>query len=171
MDQTRDGLLITPQEPPKIDLTKHEKTFINGAKWFYWIAGLSLVNTAIHLARGNVTFVVGLGITQIVDGIAMAVKEGHAEISLIVNVVALIFNGLFAGIFALFGWFACRKHGWAFIVGMVLYMLDGLIFVPFGEWFSFSFHVFAFICIVAGYNALRKLNQAQASAPPIQQPM
>jgi hypothetical protein len=169
MSQIQDGLLVPPQEQPKLDIIKQEKTFLNGAKWFYWIAGLSLVNTVIHLARGEVTFVIGLGITQIVDGLVMFIKEEHQDISLVVNVIALIFNGFFTGIFAMFGWFACRRHSWAFIVGMVLYLLDGLIFIPVRDWFSLGFHVFAFICILAGYNALRKLNKAQILATPKQE--
>jgi hypothetical protein len=156
MDQTKDGLIIPPQERPKQDFVKLEKTFVSGAKWFYWIAALSLVNTVIHLARGNISFIVGLGITQIVDGIAMFIKEEHAEISVIVTIVTLIFNGFVAGIFAMFGWFASRKHYWAFIV-------------PVRDWFSFGFHVFAFFCILAGFNALRKLNKAQNLATPAQQ--
>jgi hypothetical protein len=169
MDQTKDGLIIPPQERPKQDFVKLEKTFVSGAKWFYWIAALSLVNTVIHLARGNISFIVGLGITQIVDGIAMFIKEEHAEISVIVTIVTLIFNGFVAGIFAMFGWFASRKHYWAFIVGLVLYAFDGLIFIPVRDWFSFGFHVFAFFCILAGFNALRKLNKAQNLATPAQQ--
>jgi hypothetical protein len=33
-----------------------------------------------------------------------------------------------AGVFVLFGVFATKKHLWAFIVGMILYALDGMFF-------------------------------------------
>jgi hypothetical protein len=40
---------------------------VNGAKWFYWIAGLSLVNSLVVVFGGNFHFVLGLGITSVVD--------------------------------------------------------------------------------------------------------
>jgi hypothetical protein len=162
MAQIRDGLLVPPVEPPKVDINKLLKTFENGAKWFYWIAGLSLVNSGIHFARGNVSFVIGLGITQIIDAIAMFASEGHPEVSIIFRIIALGFAFIFAGIFALFGRFACKRHSWAFIIGMILYVLDGLLFLLVRDWLSIGFHAFAFICILVGYNALRKLNHAQS---------
>src|SRR5437588_12623571 len=42
-----------------------------GANWFFWIAGLSVVNAVISLAEGNRHFVVGLGITEIINGVAV----------------------------------------------------------------------------------------------------
>lgn len=38
-----------------------------GAKWFYWIAALSMVNSMAAMAGGNFHFIVGLGITSVVD--------------------------------------------------------------------------------------------------------
>ena len=32
----------------------------SGANWFYWIAGLSLINSAIFVFGGNVNFIAGL---------------------------------------------------------------------------------------------------------------
>ncbi len=40
----------------------------NGANNFFWIAGLSLVNTFIFLSGGSTSFVISPGITQIIDG-------------------------------------------------------------------------------------------------------
>lgn len=39
----------------------------SGAGWFYWIAGLSLLNSIIMLSGSDLYFVIGLGITQIID--------------------------------------------------------------------------------------------------------
>ncbi len=168
MQQTKEGLLVPPPEPPKPDLDKLKRTFENGARWFYWIAGLSLINSVLHLARSSFTFVIGLGITQIVDGIALGITQENPQITIPIHAIAVILNLLFAGVYVLFGWFAGRKHGWAFIVGMVLYVLDGLIFLLFADWLSFAFHVFAFVCIFSGYSALRKLNNLQSLAMPAQ---
>ena len=42
-----------------------------GANWFFWIAGLSVVNSVILLMEGDRHFVVGLGVTQLVNAIAL----------------------------------------------------------------------------------------------------
>ncbi len=42
----------------------------SGASWFYWIAGLSAVNTISALSGSNWRFMFGLGITQIIDAFA-----------------------------------------------------------------------------------------------------
>ena len=40
---------------------------------------------------------------------------------------------------------------------MVLYALDGLLFLLVGDWISIAFHAFALVCIGKGYQALRSL--------------
>lgn len=161
MQQISDGLLVPPQEPPNVEMVKIAKSFENGYKWFYWIAGLSLINSAAHLAKGDFSFVIGLGITQIVDGIALEIVKQNSQASMIVNIVAFGLAAVFAGLFALFGFLAGRRHGWAFIVGLVLYVFDGLIFLLVQDWLSVGFHAFAFFCIMTGYINLKKLNQLQ----------
>src|SRR5579862_2442373 len=46
-----------------------------GANWFYWIAGLSIVNSLIMHGGGGIYFVVGLSVTLVVDAIALAVVQ------------------------------------------------------------------------------------------------
>ena len=53
--------------------TQLETQHASGANWFYWIAGLSVINSVIILAGGGWGFVVGLGITQFIDAIATVV--------------------------------------------------------------------------------------------------
>ncbi|MCK4829211.1 hypothetical protein KA005_76515, partial [bacterium] len=61
--------LYTSETAGPLERVKFEKQLKSGANWFFWIAGLSLVNTIVFLFDGSIYFVVGLGITQIVDGI------------------------------------------------------------------------------------------------------
>src|SRR5436190_1149977 len=67
-----------------------------GANWFFWIAALSLVNTIITLSGGTTRFVVGLGVTDIVAGVAKEFGNSGIVVSIVVNLVA-------AGVFAGFG--------------------------------------------------------------------
>ncbi|MBI4332353.1 MAG: hypothetical protein HY673_13855 [Chloroflexi bacterium] len=49
------------------DNLKLENRFKGGASWFYWIAGLSMLNTLFVIIGAGWTFFIGLGITQVVD--------------------------------------------------------------------------------------------------------
>ncbi len=119
-----------------------------GAKWFYWIAALSLVNSLVVIFGGQLHFVVGLGITSVVDELAKGVGSGAGI------VLALIINGTVAGIFFLFGSFAGKAHKWAFIVGLVLYGLDGLLLLGAKDILSVAFHGYAIFGIVRGLMAV-----------------
>src|SRR6478672_6161125 len=61
-----------------------------GAKWFYWIAALSLVNSLVAIFGGQFHFVVGLGITSIVDALAKGIGSSAGI------VLALVINGTVA---------------------------------------------------------------------------
>ena len=52
---------------------------------------------------------------------------------------------------------------WIFIVGTVLYVLDGVIFLLFGDILSIGFHAFALFFIIRGFLAANKLSKT----PPI----
>jgi hypothetical protein len=116
------------------------------ARWFYWIAGLSLINSAVVIFGGSFHFVVGLGITSVVD--ALAKQAGSAGI-----VLDLIINGFVAALFVLFGSCASKAQKWAFFVGMGLYALDGLLLLMARDILSVGFHAYALFCIYRGLAA------------------
>jgi len=126
-----------------------------GAKWFYWIAGLSLFNSLAAISGGNFHFVIGLGITSVVD--ALARQTGSAG-----SVLDVIINTFIGGVFVLFGYFACKLQKWAFLVGMALYALDALLVLAFKDILSVAFHAYALFMIYRGFSFL---SQAQAQAP------
>ena len=156
------GLIAAVLETP----TQHK----SGATWFYWIAGLSVINSIVILVGSQWSFIVGLGITQLVDGIAMGVaQQASAQSGLILKVMGFIFDLLIAGLFVFFGAFAMRRHMWAYIVGMVLYAFDGLIFLIVKDFLSIGFHIFALVCIYGGLQAsikLKALEMAVQAVPP-----
>ncbi len=122
----------------------------SGASWFYWIAGLSLINSLIALGGFNWGFILGLGITQVFDAIA-------SEFQSLGKVVALGLDLLVIGLFVMFGIFANKGHSWAFIVGMILYALDSLIALLGQDWLALGFHGFALFCLFRGFSACREL--------------
>jgi len=131
----------------------------SGANWFYWIAGLSLVNSVISLFDGNWNFAAGLGITQIFDGIArFGVEEGSG------NWIKAVFFSLdlvVAGMFILLGVFANRRQSWAFIVGMTLFTLDGVILIFAGDILGIIIHAVALYFLFRGFTAARQMVQLE----------
>lgn len=136
----------------------------NGANWFYWIAALSMVNTVILLMEGDRHFVVGLGITQLVNGIALAFAQQAPETAMIGKAVAFVITLLASAVVTAFGVGARRGAGWIFIVGMTLYFFDGLLFILFQDWLSVGFHLFALWGIFGGLSASRQLKAMEAAA-------
>jgi hypothetical protein len=168
---------------------KTEGRFRNGANWFYWIAALSLINTIIVFSGGDWAFFFGLGVTQVVDVIAVqspemldsleveessqpetadtpdtTVELSTEQIGLVFKIVAIIVDTLAILFFGLLGLFANKRYKWAFIVGMVAYIIDGLIILLVGDYLGAGFHIFAFIGILSGYRALLKLQPKPKTA-------
>jgi hypothetical protein len=123
------------------------------ARWFYWIAGLSLINSAVVIFGGSFHFVVGLGVTSVVD--VLAKQAGSAGV-----ILDLTINGLVAALFCLFASFAGKAQKWAFLVGMVLYALDGLLLLMGRDILSVGFHAYALYCIYRGLAATEAASQA-----------
>lgn len=125
----------------------------SGASWFYWIAGLSLINSISAAAGWDFRFIFGLGITQVLD--AMGTQFGGSA-----KIVTLGLDLAVAGIFILFGVFGHKRHLWAFIVGLVLFAIDSLLMLIFQDWISLAFHAFVIFCLFRGMQACRGLNQS-----------
>ncbi|MEO6035696.1 MAG: GYF domain-containing protein [Verrucomicrobiota bacterium] len=123
----------------------------SGASWFYWIAALSLINSAVAFSGSDYGFLLGLGVTKIIDAFGRGFETSG-------KVIALVLDLIFVALFALFGVFANKAKTWAFIVGMVLYGLDSLFSLLVRDWFSFAFHGFALFCLSRGFKACRELN-------------
>jgi hypothetical protein len=131
----------------------------SGARWFYWIAGLSLINTIAAFTNSNWSFLAGLGITQFVYGIALGLSE---SVGGVITIIALVLNVLVAGFFIFLGVFANKGYTWAFIIGLIVYALDGLIFLAFQMWFPLAFHVFVCWCLYKGLSANRSVKKVEA---------
>lgn len=130
----------------------------SSANWFYWIAGLSLINTAVILFGGGMSFVVGLGITQVIDQIAYSISQNAGNL---ITIIAIVLDLFIAGIFVLFGYFSNKGYKWSFFIGMVLYGIDGLIFIFLKDFLSLAFHGYAIYCIYRGVKAIKVLKTIQ----------
>ena len=145
---------IDTRERPDAEILMLKSQVVSGSNWFLWIAGLSLVNSVLFLANAEWSFFFGLGITQLIDGIAVDVVE---DADYITRIIAFALDVIAASVFALFGLLSKKGRCWAFVVGMVLYVLDAMLFLLVKDLFGLAFHGFAFYYIFNGYKASRTL--------------
>jgi hypothetical protein len=157
MAEAQNEMAASPEQVAALEMARRTAAFKGGANWFYWIAGLSIVNSVISLLQGGLGFIFGLGITQFVDAVGAAIVEERGDGAGLIRIIALGVSVFFAGFFVLFGWLANQGMGWAFLIGMVLYALDGLLYLLVQDWLSLGFHGFALYCMFNGYTALRRL--------------
>jgi len=147
----------------------------NGANWFYWIAGLTIITSIITFFGGGWRFFISLGSTQLIDAIADALA---AEIGNAAKVVALVLDMVITAAFVGFGVLAGKKLVWAYIAGMVVFLLDGLVNLFIQDWIGLVAHVVVLVLMVPGLQAGRELNSLErrmteqaAQSPPQPEPV
>ncbi len=140
-----------------------ESRFRNGVNWFFWIAALSLVNTLTYLFGVTITFVIGLGATQIVDGFMSGAAEVLGQNGVYAKAIGLVINIIIAGVFGLFGFLGRNRHRWAIIVGIVFYTIDGIILLLFRDFFGAAFHAWALFGIIGSLKPLKDLETMETS--------
>lgn len=127
-----------------------------GIDWFFWIAGLSLINSVVFLMGGSLSFVIGLGATQFVDGIISALTADLGA-SVFYRLVGFGMDVAIAGVFVIAGVLGRKRYGWAVIFGMILYALDGLLFLLVDGWLAIAFHAWALWGLWRGLQAINQL--------------
>ena len=142
---------VLPGAEVSPELFELEKRVKSGGSWYYWVAALSLVNSVMAFSGGGGGFVIGLSVTQLVDAMLTADGGSMKGISFVIGVLA-------AGVFALFGYFACKRHVWAFSVGMLLYGLDTILTVLAEQWLGLAFHGWVLVSLFLGMRAAMQVN-------------
>jgi hypothetical protein len=154
-------VLESPPVDPESDLLREQIRALfergkSGAQWFYWVAGLSAINSIISLTGGQWGFALGLGVTTIANAVAM--EGAPPEDRNIAVGAAVVFNVIVLGCVVLCGWLAQKRFLIPFALGMVLYFFDGLLFLLLGDIMSIALHGFALFCMWNGFSAYRQLN-------------
>ncbi len=148
---------------PSVDEAALQKRVASGTGWFLWIAALSLVNSAAVLSGSTWNFLIGLGMTQVVDGFAQGMVQAGAPPAL--RFVAFGIDLVIAGLFFGAGLLARRGRAGVCLAGMIVYGLDAFIGVAFQDWPMAGFHAFALFYLGSGYPAIRQLRAASAAVP------
>jgi hypothetical protein len=177
--ETQQPQPATPQEaPPAYDpakaaemqritaLMNFTRQMKGGASNFYWIAALSVINSLVTIFGGGFYFVIGLGVTLLIDGVTKGMSDQMGGNPIVLG-MGFLFSLIFDLLFVVAGYFAGKGQRWAFIAGLILYGLDALLMLAFQEWLGFGFHLYFMWGIWTGLSALGKLKALQeASKPP-----
>src|SRR5215216_5985551 len=156
-----------------IKLAELTQRYRSGANWFYWIAALTIITSLIAFFGGGIRFLISLGLTQFIDALAagLAPQLGGA-----VQVVGLVLDLLVTGVFVLFGYLANKKMLWAYVAGMVVFLLDGLLSLAFQDVIGVIAHAVVLFWLFRGFQAgrelvsLEKIMAEQAAVAAQQQP-
>ncbi len=138
----------------------------SGMNWFYWIAGLSLINSGTYLFGASFTFVIGLGITQVIDAIFTAIAQELGSGSEWLRIVGVIMDLCVAGVFVLIGYVGRKRVRWPVLVGIVLYALDAVLMLVFKDFLGAAFHAWALFAIWTGLKAMGQLEAFEKAAHP-----
>jgi hypothetical protein len=128
-----------------------DKQLNSGANWFFWIAGLSLLNYVFLYSGSSRVLAVGLGITWIIDLI-------------IGSWVALLLDSVVTVAVILLGILAKKGNSSVFIAGMILYGLDSILCLLVGRIVGFVIHLVILYYMYGGLNASMKLSKYRKSA-------
>jgi hypothetical protein len=73
------------------------------------------------------------------------------------KVIAFVLDLIVSGVFVLFGYLANQRLLWAYMLGMVIFLVDGLISLLFQDWIGVIAHVVVLFFMFRGYQAGREL--------------
>ncbi|MBS0657916.1 MAG: hypothetical protein JSR82_06675 [Verrucomicrobia bacterium] len=156
---------VAPGAAP--ELTTLYQTVQAGARWFYWIAGLSIVNAVLAHSESKVQFVLGLAITQVVDYLMAQIAPGAKWFS-------LVFDVLLAGSMAYFGYKGGQAVLWALFCGLGVFLVDCALFgwlcfmggaVNTGVVLGGVFRALALVAVFGSIAATRRLHALKAQLP------
>ncbi len=137
----------------------------SGISNFYWIAGLSVINSVVALFGGGIHFVAGLAMTEIVDVFAAAFVKNLPDLALFLRLVQLALDVGIIGLFVSFGYLGIKNQRWAILAGMILYALDAILMLVFQDIIAFGFHLFFLWGLWNGLQALNQLRRLLAAQP------
>ena|ERR1041385_4206879 len=131
-------------------------TRAKGSRWLGVVGLLSLGNTVLVAFGSTIIFVVGLGITQLVDVF-------FAKASPSLRAFAVTFSVLCAGVFLFLQYFA-RASRRALMIGICLYAADTVIILILGWWQGLAFHLILLVLMIRGLKSSAYQPQADTSA-------
>lgn len=156
---------FTPSDIDQLAIIQKKLSLDNkirsGLNWFFWIAGLSLLNTILYSFGTSITFVIGLGVTQIVDGFMDALANEFNTGGGIIRLIGFAIDLFIAGIFVAIGILGRRRYRAPVIIGMAIYTVDGIILLLFQNFLGAGFHALALAGVWNGLKSISELERLE----------
>lgn len=149
--EVQPGEQVVVVNPEKLAL---HTQILRGAGWFKTVGFFAVVNSLLIVANAKIQFIFALGITSVATAIAHTMDLGAGD-----EAIAMLFACLGAAGAYFFASFAQKRFTWAFVAGMVLYALDGLIFVLVQDWLEVFCHGYALLQMWGGLKASMEYNR------------
>lgn len=127
------------------------------AGWFNAIALFSVINAIVVLTGMKVRFIVGLALVDIIT--PPSIGFGHPDAW-----IALVLDAIVAGVWVLFASQAKKARRWAFITGMILYLLDAAACLIFQDFVTALFHGYVLYRLFLGVQACGEAEAAKRQA-------
>ncbi|WP_068471602.1 hypothetical protein [Saccharicrinis aurantiacus] len=131
-----------------------EKQIKSAASWFFWIAGLTLMNSIYQYLDCGQIFIFGVGLNQIIEAALYESSE-------VKSILFLIPSILTSGIFVLIGVKARKKIKGAFLAGLIIYSIDSLLYLSVGGYLSFGLHCFVLFMVYKTLEASKLMTKEQ----------
>ena len=125
-----------------------DPVILSGARWFWWIAGLSLINTLAGISGTNINFVMGLSMVTLAN-----IASAHTLL------LGLLVTACLIGFYFVMGLYAQQEKIWAFYLGLAIYAVDTMLCLFLKDWFSAAFHAWPLWAI---FRSVQRLKQVQA---------
>jgi hypothetical protein len=151
------GAVVTSRDLLRLQLSQRSNT---GAAWFYWIGGASILNSVLSAAGTQWGLAVGLGVTYLIDGLAEIMSN-----TVRTPIYAVVIDIALAAGFLLIGRAARGGNLVWYAIGIILYVLDGLLVVLMQDFLGLAVHAIALYGLVSGWRATRALKRFEAPSP------
>lgn len=115
----------------------HQAQIADAANWFYIIAGLSVLNLILIVVNSPIVMAIGLSSAEF----AMYMFHG---------IIGIVLGLVISGFFGVMGLFATQGAKWAFILGMLLYLGDGILTLMGKQYIGVAIHGYALYCLFNG---------------------
>ncbi|MGV3640599.1 MAG: hypothetical protein ACO1NZ_08785 [Adhaeribacter sp.] len=130
-------------------MLRRESAIASGANWFFWIAGLSVLNSLLSYFYGDWNLFIGLSGMHLVDLLAQKETTLLRGLGLNLNLGAAL-------LFCWLGLLARKRNRRAFMAGFLFYLADSLVFLMLADSASLGFHALGLFMILGGYRSVPK---------------
>lgn len=146
-----------PAPQPIADPSAADRASVdNSAGWLTTICVLSLLNSGAAWFELEFSFFFGLGATQFVDGIGIALAADHPAYALPLRAVTGLISVSFSLLFLLFGSQTKKRREWALLCAILIWTGDSGLMALAEDGLGVAFHAWALYVLCRGYMALRR---------------